>query len=144
MPQRVRDMNQFSQWTGLIADAVTVVIGVATISAYFLNRKRISSAIRLMLNKILFERAGRLRETMSRLADMNFDDKSQRKEILALLGQARGQIRPFADRIDGFREKHEQLGVYISDPTKFSEPHKRELVAEIQHLIESTYISDLK
>ena len=133
-------MDSVALWIGVIADAVTICVGVGTVVLFLWNRRRIESAVRVLLNKIFMERASRLRETTARLSKLSFDDKAHRKEILALIGQARGQMKPFVLQHPAFNEPYLALDDYLKSPSTLSEPRKRELIAVIDGAIESAFV----
>ena len=64
-----------SDWTTVVADCVTILVGVSALVAVLVKRKEIGRILRLVTNLHLRDRINRIKETLGRLEGMNYNNK---------------------------------------------------------------------
>ena len=115
-------------WTTVVANCVTILLGVGAVVGLLLKRKEIGRIISLVTNLHLRERVNRIKETLGRLEGMNYNNKEERSEIVALVGQLQGQLRGL-DSSDGDLIKIlQEIEGYSQPGNRPSEARKRALV----------------
>ena len=135
--------QQIAEITAFAADFLTIILAVITLWALVTNRKKIKLVFRVVLNAFQNERIRKIKETLSKLGDLNFREKEQRKAVLDLLGQLCGQIKPFAAKREDFRLIHVEVVDLVANPAKLTEPCKRKILSEVEAALDSVLTESL-
>jgi hypothetical protein len=130
-------MDNFCKAIELIADFVTAILGFWAIWGLIRHRKKIGAFVRLLGHSLVNERIRRIRGTLTRLGELNYGVKEERKEIIAILGELAGMIRTFAKRNSDFQQKYDELIKYTTTGSEeLSEAAKRRIAEEINCLLD--------
>lgn len=113
------------------SDLITLVLGAITLWTIVRHRKRISILVSVFLASFHNERVKRIKETLGKLDSLNFEDKRDRREIIALFGQVSGQIKHLINDRNNLKPIHDELLVLLENPVRIGEPVKRRIVYEL-------------
>ena len=122
---------------GVSADVVTVVLGALALWGFIFKRKQISLALRVIANTYLNQRVNRLKEALGRLDSLSYDNKEDRSEIQALVGQVCGQIKPLLEDYPRLADAYNSLTEFVDGKKRLSESKKRRIVYEIHGVLDS-------
>jgi len=116
---------------GFLADLVTLVLGIAGVYGLIYHRREFKAFFRLLASSHLQERVKRIKETLGKLEGLDFNEKQDRREIFALLGQVSGQIKPLAREGTSLGRIYAEIQTLLREDEKLSEPRKRHVVYEL-------------
>ena len=119
-----------AEWTAFFADLVTLLLGALALWAIIFHRQKLELFFRVVLNSFVNERIKRIKETLGKLEGLNYDNKNDRPEIVALLGQVLGQIKPLINT-DAIKQVHVEMTELLQKKTRLSEATKRRLAYEL-------------
>ena len=115
-------------WTTVVANCVTILLGVSALVALLLKRKEIGRLLSLVTNLHLRDRVNRIKETLGRLEGMNYNNKEERPEIVALVGQLQGQLKGLDSSEGSLVAILEDIEGYSNPGNRLNEARKRALV----------------
>jgi hypothetical protein len=78
---------------------------------------------------------------LARLDYLNYENKENKKEVLALLGELAGMIRALAEHSNGYKICYEDLVKWSTNSEGFSEPRKRQISQELHALLDDQSLS---
>ena len=124
--------------------------GIATVLAtglayylYWTNRDKISAVLGALLHYGSRLTYSELTEKLNRLGEMRADDKAQKGEIIASMGELYGQLQGNSELrvvcLDSLRE----IEIYLKSPDKLTEPTHRMLVARLRETLRQHEIAKL-
>lgn len=96
-----------------LANAITVVLGCAAIYAFFYKRSELSLALRGIAQTVFNHRVHRLKETLGKLDRLSYERVGDRIEIVALIGELGGQLRPLVRDFPLLADTLEELNAII-------------------------------
>lgn len=115
-------------WTTVVANCVTTLLGVSALVALLLKREEIGRLLSLVTNLHLRDRVNRIKETLGRLEGMNYNNKEERPEIVALVGQLQGQLKGLDSSEGSLVAILEDIEGFSNPGNRLSEARKRALV----------------
>lgn len=127
---------------GFGADLITLILGVIGLVALIRNKKKIALAFKALLATFVNERVKRVRETLSKIEGLSFEEKNDRPEIFALFGQIAGQSKPLASGNDTLKNLHEEAVTIFMKKMKLTEPLKRRFVSEFQAALDDLAMTE--
>jgi hypothetical protein len=136
-----KTMEVIAEWVTLVAHSFTAILGAVAIWGLLFHRKKITAFAQLLAYSALNERTRRIKAILGRLESLNYDDKSDRKEIVAMLAQLAGMVRLIAERHEGFRQFYAELRQTSEKPEALSEGAKRRLSEELHALLDEQGVS---
>ena len=113
------------------ANCVTLLIGLIALWGFVFHRKKIFLAIKVLLSSYTNERVKRLKETLGKLDSLSFEEKEDRAEIYALLGQVSGQISILATEQNGIKKIQNEISDLLAKKSQLNEASKRRIVYEL-------------
>lgn len=132
----------FGDFVEIAADSLTVALSLAAIYGFIKNRKKLSLMAKLYLNNHFNQRAKKMRENLDRLSCLDYNEKSNRPEIIRLLHAIRGQMRPWLEHKSSFNSTYERIDDVLNKKIKISEGQKSEIIHEIEEVLESLFLND--
>ena len=117
--------------TGFLSDFVTTVLGAVAIWGLFFRRKQISLAFQMLTNAHLLHQINRIKETLGRLDELTFDEKTERTKIRALMGQICGQLKPLSQKHPTLESSIEILDQIMAGKKRLSESLKNQVIYQI-------------
>jgi len=112
-----------------VSNALTVTLGIITLVALYRHRGELSVFLRVLATSRLNERFRRIRETLTELEHLNYEDKPTRPEIKALLGKLTGHIRGL--RVVELDPLCIQIEALLQKPATITEARKRAIIHEL-------------
>lgn len=129
------DYADIWQWSREIvtfaAHSVSLILGLIALWALIFKGKKLAFVVRVFMSVFLNERLRRIRETLNKIESLNYEEKKNRPEIRALLGQVSGQIKPMIAGNNRLSAIHMVICNLVEDKTALTEPQKRSVVAEL-------------
>jgi hypothetical protein len=122
----------------ICGNAVTVVLAVFAVVGFFKNKDKISILFRYLQLSFVSERVKRLNETLGKLETVNYDNKEDRPEIFALMGQLLGQIKALEGMHPSIGQVQDELEQVISKKTRLNEAIKRKITYSIHNAIDQS------
>jgi hypothetical protein len=135
-------MEEISKWFQLLADVITSLLGLIAIFGLIFKRKKIGQIFQIILNTHFNEKLKRLRDTLSQLDAISFEDKTRYQEGLSLLGQLSGQIKPMVNNSNDLLKIHTDLNLMLEGKSKIKNYRKNALIHELTDLIENMHIEE--
>jgi hypothetical protein len=126
------------------ADAVTLVLGTIALWALIFHKRKVALFIRVLLSSFLNERVKRTKETLGKLESLNYDNKEDRAEIFALLGQVSGQIKPFSIANTDLATINEEVHTILAKKTRLNEATKRRLMYEMHAALDGVSYTETR
>src|SRR5687767_13398621 len=123
-------MREAAGWVTFLADLITLILGVIALIAVIKNRKKLNALFRFIAAKIHNDRSFRIRETLKKIEERSATKKQIRAEIFCLLGQLKGQLKPYATH-PGFKPMYDELTTLEQRPETLTEATKLRLVHEV-------------
>lgn len=120
-----------------IANCATIAIGSIAIWGLIFKRHEISLALRVFTTAYLNQKTSRIKETLGRLESLNHDNKDDRSEINALLGQLCGQLLTIKEECPDINNNRLELEEYVHGNKRINESKKRKIIYEIHGLLDS-------
>lgn len=137
MPDYVFTIGEWvSKFVTFFADLFTAILGSAGIWALIFHRQKAKLFFKLVLSGFVNERIKRIKETLGKLESLNYDDKANRPEIIALLGQTLGQIKSLTEH-EPIRQTHADISDLIDNKARISEATKRRVVYELHAALDT-------
>jgi len=127
----------------LLGDVTTIALGAAAAIGFYTQRKKISLVFQLYLNNHFNQRAKKIHETISRLQGLNYNEKSQKAEVMHCIHALIGQIRPWCGQRSALLPLLQRLEDISSKRTKLTEGLKVELAHELEETLESMFMNDV-
>ena len=138
------DTNSISQFVKTTSDSVsfganfvTLILGGIAIWGLIFRRKKIALIMKLMISNFTNERVKRLKETLGKLESLSYDEKPDRPEIHALLGQVSGQIKILATEQNGLMKINQDISDILAKKSALNEATKRRIVYELHGSIDT-------
>lgn len=125
------DIKAMLDYLSAVANAFTIFTSIIAIIVYFKNRKKIASAVNLLLNFSFQSTLSELKEKLERLNEYSAHDEPDLAEIRSIFLEIAGQIRGNARLVGPLKdilEKIEKAG----KAKGLTEPLKRSLVSELR------------
>ena len=119
------------------ANFLTLILGGVALWGLLFRRKKLALVFRALISNFTNERVKRLKETLGKLESLSFDEKEDRPEILALLGQVSGQINNLATEQNGLKKVQSEITNLLAKTTRLNEATKRRIVYELHGNIDS-------
>jgi hypothetical protein len=135
-------MEEISKWFQLLADVVTSLLGLIAIFGLIFKRKKINQIFQIILNTHFNEKLKRLRDTLSQLDAISFEDKNRYQEGLSLLGQLSGQIKPLVNNSSDLLKMHTDLNLMLEGKSKIKNYKKSALIHELTDLLENMRVEE--
>jgi hypothetical protein len=135
----------FSDGLAILADIATVLASSLAIWIYISNRKKISTAIQLLLNYSFQTTLAELKEKLERLNEYNANEPDDVPEIQNILHEIAGQIRgnPKLMDIDSMARVPDDLEGLARSKQLF-EPRKRAAVSKVRETLKNVEINGLR
>ncbi|MBB5530131.1 hypothetical protein GGD72_000893 [Stenotrophomonas maltophilia] len=127
----------------LFSDITTVALGAAAAIGFYTQRKKISLIFRLYLNNHFNQRAKKMHEVISRLKELNYNEKSQKAEVMQCIHALIGQIRPWCGQKSSLAPLLIRLEEISSKRQRLTEGLKTELAHELEETLESMFMNDV-
>jgi hypothetical protein len=121
----------------ILADFFTVMVGVLAVWNIVVHRKKISAFVRLLSNTVLNEKVKLIRETLSELKALDFNEKGDRRQIRNILGSIAGQIKHFGGYDIRFKAYHDEIHEFLENKKSLTEPIKCRLMYELHGLLDA-------
>lgn len=131
-------LTQSPHVVAVLADLVTVVIGLIAIWGLIFKRRELGFVFRVFANAHLNQRVNRLKETLGKLETLNYDQKEDRSELNALVGQVCGQVKPLVGDYPKLVNVYDELLALVERKKRLSESKKRRLVYELHGILDDT------
>lgn len=128
MSHPVETFKLIAQGLQVGADFVTLVLGGIALWGLVFHKKKISLIIKVLVNSFLNERVKRIKETLGKLDSLDYNDKEDRGEIFALLGQVSGQIKPLTATDQHLLSLYAEIQTILEKKSPLNEATKRRLV----------------
>ncbi len=123
--------------TAFLANLFTVFLGIIALYGLIWRRKELATFVKLLAASYIDDRVKKIKETLGILDSLNFNMKRDRQEILALLGQLSGQIRPLILEDPEFEAiQKEMVGIEKGEST-LSEPMKRRILFSLHAALDN-------
>jgi len=119
------------------AHLVSLPLGIIALWTLIFRRKKIAVIFKVFTNVFLNEKLRRIRETLNRLESLNYDEKPNRAEIRALLGQVSGQIKPMISSSNELAGVHKAFCDMMENTAPLTEAKKRNAVAELHGVLDN-------
>lgn len=132
-PATISWLEDLREWTGFLADSVTVAAAVIGVYFYLTKREQISAVFRTLINYASRITLEELRFKLERLNDLHVSDKDD-DEIINVLNEISGQINGNA-RLRGRLADWLGRVRVITEKRSISEPQKRSLVSELRETL---------
>lgn len=129
--------QSFVELIGLLADVVTIAVGLAAVFAVIFKRRELGALLAALTSAFFGQRASRIKETLGRLESLSYDRKEERPEISALLGQICGQLESLVREYPSLQMTYDQLLEFVNKKKRLSEAHKRRLIYELHGALDS-------
>lgn len=136
-------LKQAFDWLAVIASLGTIGTSVLAFSIFFVNRKKFSAAMHLLLSFAFQTTLSEIKEKLERLNEYNCNEPSEAQEIRNILHEIVGQLRgnrKLLKPLEQLTLKIEEL----ADSKKLSEPRKRSIVSELRENLKNIQVSDLE
>jgi hypothetical protein len=125
----VTALKTTSDITQFLANLITILLGLFAFYALIFHGRKIGILFRVMVSAFLNERVKRIKETLGKLEAFNFNIREDRPEIVALLGQLSGQIKPLTSDSDAIASLHAEIIRLLDKPTTLNEATKRRIIS---------------
>jgi hypothetical protein len=119
------------------ANFVTLILGIVAIWILIFHSRKVSLFFQVLRSNFFNEKAKRIKETLGKLESLNYENKDDRPEINALLGQVSGQIKHFTSDDGELSKIHHELLDILAKKMRLSEPNKRRLIYEIHGALDN-------
>lgn len=126
---------------GLLASSVTVALGLVALVAFWRNRKKISDVLSAIIHLHNIQKTLGIRETLSKIERLSWNEKDQKPEIRMQIGALAGQFRFYSTLSPHAEEVNAQLRGLTDNFTGFTDAKKLRLVNEVRGIVEQTIIS---
>ena len=90
------------------------------------------------------ERVKRLNETLGKLESVNYDNKEDRSEIFALMGQLLGQMKALEGMHQSIASVQTELEAIVCKKTRLNEAIKRKMLFTIHNAIDQSIQNRIK
>jgi hypothetical protein len=137
LPPVVSIWDYICQGVGFAADGVTLVLGALALWALVFHKRKIALVVNVLLSSFLNERIKRTKETLGKLESLSFDNKDDRAEIVALMGQLSGQIKPFIAANSDLAGINHEIREIVDRKTRLNEATKRRLTYEMHGALDN-------
>jgi hypothetical protein len=118
----------------VLSDLFTVVLGVIALWAAVANRKQVAEWLRYARSLRIRQRMSKVRETLTRLRALSYEDIGSKGELRALRGQLSGELKGLTSETPQFAKYVELLE---AKAVRWSESKKRQMIAEIEAIVEA-------
>lgn len=122
---------------------LTTVLGLVALWGLIRHRREIALVMRVFIAGHLNERLKKVRETLTKLENLSYDNKEERAEIAALFGQIAGQIRPLVSNNEDLNRIHNEISGVMDRRIRLSEALKRKIVFELHGSLDDFTLSEV-
>lgn len=126
-------------FTSFAADVFTVALGSIGLFSLLWYRRTISHYLAVLNIAHATESSRRIRETLTNLERLSYDNKDERPEIRALLGQLSGQLSILRETSDVVKQAHDELEKSIANGRTLTEAIKRRVVHSVHGAIDHSF-----
>jgi hypothetical protein len=126
------------------SEAITLILGLIALFALIFHGKRVTLLLKALSYQYVSTRAQKVRDTVSKLNARSYDDKEHRREIIALLGELSGRLKPFVDMAPPLGKAYQDLETLLTTKSKITESSKRRLLTEIEVALDSIGFETVK
>lgn len=127
-----------------LSNILTIITSSIAIYIFFIKRKTIAAAVKVILNYSYQSTLYELKEKVERLNEYNADNETDLKEIINIFNEILGQINGNPVLKDRLKTIAEKLDVILSSKCKLKEPKKRSLVSEIREQIKHLNLGSIE
>lgn len=132
-----------AEFVALASDVITLLLGVIALVGLVTQRNKISLMVRLYLNNHFNQRVKKIHETILKLQGVDYNEKSQKAEVIRLLHALSGQIRPWARQKKELVPILSRLEAISRKEIKISEGLKTEIAHELEETLETMFLSEI-
>lgn len=115
----------------VLADVLGVAFGCLALWGLVFKRKQLAQLFRILSTAHFGQRVNRCKESLGRLDALNFDNKNNRAEIHALIGQLCGCLSTLKDENPALITCHAELLQIVERKVKMSEARKCRICSEL-------------
>lgn len=134
-------LKPYFELINAIASIFTVLASGLAIFIYIKNRKKLSSALRLLINFSFQTTLTELKEKLERLNEYNAQDVNELIEIRNILHEIAGQIQGNSTLIKLIPNLAKKIEL-LAKSKKLTEPAKRSIVSEIRENLRNIQVTN--
>jgi len=127
-------MEIITKIAAFLSDTITVVLGSFGLWGIFFHREKIAAFARLLAHALVSERIKKIKGALARLDDLNYENKEDKKEVIALLGELAGMIRLLAEKVPSYKVCYDEM-IRCSDRTDGLTESKKRRLSEQLHAV---------
>jgi hypothetical protein len=135
-------MKELDYWINFGANVMTISASGLALYLFFMNRKKIASAIKFILNYSNQLTLTDLKFKIERLNDYTTNDQDQKLEIINILNELEGQIIANKNLQEKLKPQLDKIISFTTNPTFLTEPKKRSIVSELKESIRNLDVSN--
>ncbi|MDO8714354.1 MAG: hypothetical protein Q7K13_07745 [Polynucleobacter sp.] len=139
----LQEYKSYSEGLAIFADAATVAASSLAMWIYFANRKKISTAIQLLLNYSFQTTLTELKEKLERLNEYTAKEPEDIPEIQNILHEIAGQIRGNPKLMESVTDLPGDLE-NLAKGRQLTEPHKRAMVSRVREILKNIEVNGLR
>lgn len=128
----------------ICGNSVTIIVATIAVVGFFNNKDKLSDLFRYLQFTYINERVKRLKETLGKLEAVNYDNKEDRLEIFALMGQLLGQMKALEGTHQSITTVQIELEEIVSKKTRINEAIKRKILFSIHNAIDQSIQNRIK
>lgn len=126
------------KWFSIFGNLVTILVGVIGIVGFWLNRSKISVIFRYIQLSYVSERIKRINETLGKMESVNYDNKEDRREIFALMGQLLGQLKTLEELCPEAGVLRSEIESIVNRKSRLNEAIKRKILFSVHHAVDQS------
>lgn len=119
------------QVMGAVADAMSIALGAVAFWGIVFKRAELRRLLAILSSLHLNQRMVKIRDTLGSIDALDYNDKVNRSELRALIGQLCGQLKAAADETPKLVMSYQRVADLASGKEKLTESRKRQMVHEL-------------
>ena len=121
---------------GLASNVLTIPLSLIALWTLIAKRKQLSFAFHMLVASHLDRRMSRVREALTRLDGLSYDEKTQRAEIRNLVAHLCGALSAVAEESEKLAQLVDELHEYHRGEKNLTEKHKRYLLSKLHGILD--------
>lgn len=117
-------------------DLVTSILGAAAIWAFIFRRPQFLQTFDFFSSAYVAQKVVRLRQSLANLEQLDYQEKTKKNEVRALIGDVCGQLKSLMTRLPELNGIHVELTAIMNRSQKLDEGEKRRLIQEIYGVLD--------
>lgn len=133
----VKTVSYVVNTVDFLGDLTTVLVGLASVVAFFRYKKKIGSVIKLLRINHVNERVAEIRKTLDLILAAEMP-KGRAQNVRSLFGRLNGQLLPFCEIVPELKQLQGRVESIAHGAGQLNDPIRQQIAHEIMANIESS------